>query len=647
MYRVIIYENYADKTGVVIHEPGTSGNKLIKGDIHQELNMVDTFEFTMGIQNSYYRKVTPLANLVRVINVSNGHTEFYGRVSPFKTDMDSSGAFGQQVECENVLAYLHDSTQTYLKVQNTTIEAFFKKLISAHNSQVESWKQFKVGRVTVTNNTDNVYRYVGYADTFETIKDKLLDRLGGYLVVREEPDGMYIDYLKEYGEQKDSPIQIAKNLQSASREINVDELITRIVPVGAELEVEHEESGVEDVSRPRVTIESVNNGKIYISDPELEKVFGIIQRPVFFENVNYPNILKQKGEEYKRNQRVMLITWTVTAIELGLLDKRFAEFQVGNFHPIDNQFLSPVETLQIVSKKIDILNPQKCTLTIGTSKKTLSQYQLEKGASEEIINQLKLEKDIQKKRIESLTEEYDKLKEEDLPAQQQLIKDLENQIKQLQDQLNNLDPDEPVLPGKGTDISTYQTSIDWAKLKSTGHTFVMIRAGYGTTEDTKLATHIANAKANSFRIGLYLFSYATTTQEAIAEANFVCGLADRYGGITFPISFDWEEDSNRYATERGVIVTEQLVSDMALSFMTTVKGRGYKPMNYSNLDYYNNYFDDRVKAYDWWLARPGVSVPDKPCKIWQSELDVDGTSRGINGNADFDVCYVNYKSEIL
>ncbi|WP_423366628.1 phage tail protein [Melissococcus plutonius] len=218
--------------------------------------------------------------------------------------------------------------------------------------------------------------------------------------------------------------------------------------------------------------------------------------------------------------------------------------------------------------------------------------------------------------------------------------DLTKKVADLEDKINHLIPPKPTQTN-GLDVSELNTDIDWAKLKATGHTFVMILAGYSTTQDKLFEKHMQNAINVGFDIGLYLFSYACNVTDAKAEADFVCSLADKYKNkITYPIAWDWETDSETYAKKQGITPTQQLVSDMAVTFLTEVKAKGYQVLNYSNLDYYNRYFDSRVKAYDWWLARPSVTTPDVPCKMWQDEMDVDGTGRGVNGKADFDISYL-------
>src|SRR5690606_156070 len=135
---------------------------------------------------------------------------------------------------------------------------FLQVIIDNHNQQVEPHKRFKLGEVTVTDNNDSLYRYLGYENTYATIKDKLIDRLGGYLVLREEENGMYLDYLESIGEYKDTPIQLKTNLKDMQREIDPLGVITRVIPLGAR--IESDDPDATDASQARLTIEEVNNG---------------------------------------------------------------------------------------------------------------------------------------------------------------------------------------------------------------------------------------------------------------------------------------------------------------------------------------------------------------------------------------------------
>ncbi|MGC6768929.1 phage tail protein [Enterococcus sp. LJL51] len=388
MYRVTLYEHAGDQRGTVIHEPANFGNKINNGDLELSIEGlgISTFEFSINLNNPAYRKAEPIVNLVTVTDQSG--QIFKGRIAQITNTMDGTGSFVEKILCEDQKAYLYDSTQRYVKPKIRSVKEFLELLLAEHNRQVEEYKRIYVGTVTVEDE-EGTYRAIGYDATAEVIKNKLLDQLGGYLILRESNGKLLLDYLKEYGEVSQTPLQIARNLKSASRDIDISELATRVVPLGQDIDNSENTANISDGIREKTTIESVNNGKNYLEDQTLVSKFGVIQKTIEFPNITNKALLKQRGQEYLKNQRLMLVTWTAEVIELGLLDQRYEIIQLGNSYSVANQFLYEQEVLQVIEKKIDILNPQKIVLTIGSGKKTFSQYQLEYRGLRETVETVK------------------------------------------------------------------------------------------------------------------------------------------------------------------------------------------------------------------------------------------------------------------
>ena len=203
---------------------------------------------------------------------------------------------------------------------------------------------------------------------------------------------------------------------------------------------------------------------------------------------------------------------------------------------------------------------------------------------------------------------------------------------------------------KGVDISKHN-SVNWNKVSPKEIDFVIIRAGFGfDTEDPTFRTNIENAIRLGLHIGIYWFSYASTVEQARQEAQGclnVIGQFRKY--IDFPVFFDWEYDSYNYIVKNYKITpTKQLVSDMAVAFMETVKKAGYKVGNYSNPDYCNRFFDDRVKNnYDTWLAHVGkngqtLTKTSYTGKYTMWQYSWKGRPSGFNSDTDMDYCYKDY-----
>ena len=376
MYRVLYYRNHADKNPIIVHEPVGSGAKILSGNINEELNAVDTFEFSVGLDNVIYNRIEPITGLVQVINAFDGAEAFFGRVLKPKGTMSTKGLFSQNYIAEDSMSYFNDSTQPYMKIANNGLLDFFTKIINNHNAQVEEHKRFNIGTVTMTTDTDLPYRYIGYQTTFETLRDRIINQIGGYLRIRRTASGLYIDWLEKVGRTSKSPIELGINIKTATRETNFENVITRLVPLGADLGIEDPDAENDrgNSIKERLTISTVNGGKLYLEDKQLLTQFGIIQKPMDWAEIDDATILKQRGQQFMDSQKAILTTWEVDAIERSLIDSRFEKYEVGNTHPIINAPMSGVESLQIIEKTTDLLNPQAVKLKIGANQTTLSAY---------------------------------------------------------------------------------------------------------------------------------------------------------------------------------------------------------------------------------------------------------------------------------
>ena len=427
----------------VVHSPySRQGNKILSGSIKQAQNAINEFTFTMPMQNSLYQKLVPFQSIIQVVNLYDDEIEFEGRVLTISNKMTSTG-FVQEVVCEDFLSFLHDSTQHYQKLKNTGAEAYLREILSQHNAQVEDYKRIHLGSVTVKSLTDKPWRYLGYESTWDTIRERIVANIGGYLTLRRENDGFYLDWTSSIGKSQESPIQLGRNIKSASREVSFDGIATQIMPIGADEKnsdgsssSDKEEQG-SDVTRKQIDISSVNGGKMWLEDAELVAKFGIIRKPVIWTEIDSPSVLKSRGLQYLRNQKIALAKWTVSAVERYLIDSRYVKFKIGNTHPILNAPLSGIETLQIIEKKIDILNPQSVDLVIGSRSQSLSAYQLQTQEAIESIERAKANQDIKSKRekLLTLTSELERLRNERKPENTERIRAFEAEIIKIRNEL--------------------------------------------------------------------------------------------------------------------------------------------------------------------------------------------------------------------
>ena len=193
---------------------------------------------------------------------------------------------------------------------------------------------------------------------------------------------------------------------------------------------------------------------------------------------------------------------------------------------------------------------------------------------------------------------------------------------------------------KGIDVSEHQGAINWSQVKASGAQFAMIRGGYGRNNvDKYFHANAKGATAAGIPIGMYWFSYAYTVDMARNEAKYAVALAKQYK-ITWPIAFDLEYDTVSYAAKNGVTITKSMATQMAKAFCEEIKASGYTPMNYTNPDYLNRYFDRSQLPYDIWLAQYASQPSISDMSIWQ--YSSSGSVPGISGRCDMNYAYKDY-----
>lgn len=195
---------------------------------------------------------------------------------------------------------------------------------------------------------------------------------------------------------------------------------------------------------------------------------------------------------------------------------------------------------------------------------------------------------------------------------------------------------------KGIDVSKWQGSIDWQKVKNAGIEFAVLREGYGKKNpaqiDSKFKEYYNGATGVGIPVGVYHYSYAANVQDAKEEAEF-CLENIKGLNIEYPVCFDIEDK------EQLKLSTRQR-TDIVAAFCETIEKAGFYAMVYCNMNWWVNYLykDELAKRFDLWLAQWGVQAPSVDCGLWQ--YTDRGKVDGISGNVDLDYAYNDYREII-
>lgn len=359
-----------------INETVIHGNieKITNGKIKEEINAIPSFSFSIYPNNAGYQLLTPFYTKVEVYDEKHQHIAFDGRVLVVEPSMDSSGLILKRVTCEGKLAYLNDTVQEYCSPKNWTTKGLLQQILKVHNARVDTSKVINLGNVQAVDANDNIYVGIQYDSSWKTLVEKLVKKSGGEFQFRNVNGTLYLDYLKQIGEEKSTSIILAKNMQSITQKIDSSSLITRLYPYGAKIKVK-DESGNEKETEERLSISSVNDGKPYIEDAEYLSRYGVVETTQFWDDVNSLEILKSKGATWLKENNRITVSYEIDAFDLSLIDVDSDELTVGNIYPVRNELLDIDEKLRVISRTIDVIEPHKTTLEFGSKKQTLTNMQ--------------------------------------------------------------------------------------------------------------------------------------------------------------------------------------------------------------------------------------------------------------------------------
>lgn len=350
-----MYQVYCDN--FLLYNDQLKGYEIFNPKVELELNQIGAFDFTIYNSHPNFDQLKRLKSIIKVYQ--DDFLMFRGRILN-----DEQGFYNEkQVSCEGELAFLIDSIQRPYDFSGTPAE-LFTQFITNHNAQVDAEHQFKVGNITVTDPNDYIARSESeYLNTWESIQKKLIDTNGGYIWVRYEEDGVYIDYLEELNLLSPQEIEFGKNLLDLKRRTKGEDIATAIIPLGAK----------EEDSENRLNIASVNNGVDYVYNQEAVDAYGWIFKVRTWDDVTEADNLLKKGNESLQEQMKLLYTVELNAADLATVDKTIESFHLGtqvrvttNPHSINQLFL--------VSKlSIDLLQPASNKLTLGDSIYTMTE----------------------------------------------------------------------------------------------------------------------------------------------------------------------------------------------------------------------------------------------------------------------------------
>ncbi|MCQ2076378.1 MAG: NlpC/P60 family protein [Bacteroidaceae bacterium] len=429
-YQIVAYEtgDY-DAPSHLIYDPRANAH-VQSATLNLKVNAIEDLTITVNKESVLYNHGEPFKTHVNVYNLGNSNElVFRGRLIKVSRKMTSGGEFIQELTFESVIGYLLDTIafpgiDEYDKA--LTIKEFLSAITAFHNTGKGA--ENKAERISYADNLDAIdnsletdeggkHKYeFNYKNCWDTIKEQLIDRLGGYfnIQVRAVPDEKRYAIVMAYSKMKEadhpnSEIKIGVNMQSASVAVDPTKIVTRLIPLGATVDDKSE-------TKKRVVLwnfkENNSFEKGVIKSEELEKTFGVIYGTQTWEQVKDPNELRRLGQEWLAKQIIAVNNWDIETFETDVVT-----YYPGHRYQFVNDELAVSQLLRVVEKKVDITSPNNITLKIEDTQSNLTEYQLESLRMQGKVRDLQTQSAKDQRRIEALLKQIEEMQRDSLVRQ--------------------------------------------------------------------------------------------------------------------------------------------------------------------------------------------------------------------------------------
>ena len=346
---------YAD--GVLAYDSRLEDYDLIGLKITRGVNKGGTAEIIMPPYHPAYSLYTGYRTIVEIYR--DGALRFRGRALYPMDDFRNQ----RTVVCEGEMCFLQDAViRPYL--YETDPASIFTSVVTLYNEEVDDYKGFKLGNITVTDPNNYVRLESESAESAMAVINKLIERCGGYIVFTTDATGArVIHWLTTIGTRSGQAIELGENLLDFSRSGANTDLATALVPYGAK----------DETTGARVTIASVNDGKDYIVDETAAAIRGTITKTATWDDVTEPVNLLTKARQYLNECKLFVTSLTLTALDLSWVDKSIDSYDVGDLIRVKSDAHKLDEDFQLIELTENLLRPEQSTICMGKEVRSLTQ----------------------------------------------------------------------------------------------------------------------------------------------------------------------------------------------------------------------------------------------------------------------------------
>ena len=368
-----------------------STQRIAAGKLKEYVGITPSLALTITPQNACYHMLHDRSTEIALKNTETGENEFEGYLLKSPESMTNKGLLQKKPTFEGFLGYLNDSVQMFHTYENASPTAFLQALLDHHNAVTEESKHIFLGMVNAGQAGDKT---TAYRSTLAEIKSNLTSRFGGELRVRRGPDGkLYLDYLtaENNGSTSDIIVMLGHNLRSLSVESDTANIITRLIPLGAQLGSVNSATGQESAERLTITgAVDPDDGHTYtvpyIDDPAAIAQYGIIAGTAEFDDITVKENLVARGKSYLAENNRVKKHYAASVLDIS----GKGQIRCGDTYRFRQPLMGLDENLRLLGRTVDLLKPYTPEVEIGdkTTKITGITAQTQHLINYELPNQL-------------------------------------------------------------------------------------------------------------------------------------------------------------------------------------------------------------------------------------------------------------------
>lgn len=328
-----------------MEEDGLLGIKTVRG-----VNKGGKAEIILPPDHSAYDRFIPYRTVVEIYRDTT--LKFRGRFLYSEDDFDRL----RTLVCEGELCFLQDAVSRP-RLYRGSPRDILTDIITDYNTQVEPFKRFYVGSVTVKDPYGSLYLETNYAESVLETVLSFIKRYGGYITfsTHEASGRRLIHWLADMGKDCSQVIEIGENLFDFTRSGADTELCTALIPYGAKLA---------DTGK-RLTVSDVNGGVDIIKDSAAIRTYGTITKTVVWDDVTLPGVLLDKARRYLRDHNSVVTSLELTAFDLSYVDLSLDSFEVGDRVRVRSAPHGLDEYFRINDVEENLFDPEDGLLNLG------------------------------------------------------------------------------------------------------------------------------------------------------------------------------------------------------------------------------------------------------------------------------------------